>query len=136
MTSTQPIFLYVEDDPLSRRVMDMLLRRGLGYSQVTIFDSSEAFLACFTQLPAIPDVIFLDIHLRGQDGFALLKRLRGDPRFNQSKIIALTASVTVSEVNHIRSSGFDGLLGKPIRSALLGEQLQAILAGKPIWVVP
>ncbi len=136
MTLTQPTFLYVEDDPLSRRVMDMLLRRGLGYSQVTIFVSSEEFLDHLQQLSSVPDVIFLDIHLRGQDGFALLRLLRGDSRFDRCKIIALTASVTISEVNHIRSCGFDGLLGKPIRSALLGGQIQDILSGKPVWVVP
>jgi hypothetical protein len=32
--------------------------------------------------------------------------------------------------------GFDGFLGKPLDSARFPEQLDRILAGKPVWEIP
>jgi CheY-like chemotaxis protein len=61
----QSTFLYVEDDPISREVMELMLQ---GYSQLTILDSSGDFMARIQALPSIPDVIFLDIHMQPHDG--------------------------------------------------------------------
>ena len=39
-------FLYVEDDPLSREIMQMILG-GLGYSPLTVFENSADFGLAF-----------------------------------------------------------------------------------------
>jgi CheY-like chemotaxis protein len=136
LTPDVPGFLYVEDDGLNRQIVELLLRRVCSYQQVTIFEDSENFMERLKALPYVPAVILLDIHVPPLDGFALLKLIRTDEAFAASRIIALTASVTVSEVNHLREFGFDGLIGKPIKQALFSSQMKDILAGTPVWYVP
>ena len=64
-------------------------------------------------LPSVPDVIFLDIHMKPHDGFEMLTRLRQHPIFAASTIIAVTASVMNEEVDRLREAGFNGAIGKP-----------------------
>jgi CheY-like chemotaxis protein len=136
MTRTQLNFLYVEDDPASRNIMSLLLRRVMGYQNVTIFEDSTNFLDRVAALPAVPDIMLLDIHVGPTGGIDLLKLLRTQPAYNQSKIIALTASVTTSEVNDLKKSGFDGLIGKPVKQAAFPRLIDCIAAGESVWMVP
>jgi DNA-binding LytR/AlgR family response regulator len=64
MVDSQPFFLYIEDDPLSREVLDMILTRIMKYSNTEYFDNSEDYQEKFTGLAKVPDVIFLDIQIR------------------------------------------------------------------------
>jgi chemotaxis family two-component system sensor kinase Cph1 len=132
---TEPIFLYVEDDPMSRQVMRLLLMRTLGYTQLTIFEDSTDFTARLEALPAKPNVIFLDIHMRPYDGFALLKMLREMPDYQNAKIVALTASVMNEEVEQLQQAGFDAGIAKPVSQKVFPELLNAILQGDHIWHV-
>jgi CheY-like chemotaxis protein len=67
--------LYVEDDPRSRKVMNLLLRGSMGLSDVTILEDSEDFLKKVLALNPVPEVIFLDIHVAPHNGFEMLKML-------------------------------------------------------------
>jgi CheY-like chemotaxis protein len=128
-------FLYVEDDPMSRMVMEMLLKRGLGYQNIVIFENSQNFDVRINQLTAIPHIVFLDIHMQPIDGFEMLKRLRALPDFADSRIIALTASVMNEEVDLLQTAGFDGVLSKPLDQTLFPTLLKRILLGEEVWHV-
>lgn len=134
MPETQPSFLYVEDDPSSRRLIKLIMTNVLGYSELTIFESSENFLDKVRALPAVPDVVFLDVHIAPLNGFEMLKLLRSEPAYQQIPVIAMTASVMASDIQQLKAAGFDGLIGKPIRKKVFPEQLKQIMAGEPIWV--
>jgi CheY-like chemotaxis protein len=131
-----PTFLYVEDDPLSRQVMTVLLKRVIGFSEFTIFENSENFTERIKALPKIPDVIFLDVQVRPHDGYELLKMLRQDPAYQNAKIIAMTANVMVHDVEELRRTGFSGLIGKPIMKENFPELLKRILEGQSVWFIP
>jgi hypothetical protein len=49
-----PVFVYIDDDPISCRVMDMILRRGMQYEHVTIMQDSTDFMdriqMCFSSI--------------------------------------------------------------------------------------
>src|SRR5258706_11440601 len=62
-------YLYVEDDPFSREVMQMLMENAMDVRSLMIFDDSADFMERMQSLPHIPDVILLDIHVRPYDGF-------------------------------------------------------------------
>lgn len=130
-----PSFLYVEDDMLSREVMDVILREVLGYTEVTIFEDSRDFTQRVEQLPHIPDVIFLDIHMQPDDGFHLLAMLRENPYYENSRIIAVTASVMNTEINILQKAGFDGVIPKPINQRTFGDVVTRILNGETIWSI-
>lgn len=134
MQNGQPIFLYVEDDAFSQEIMKRMLAI-LGYLNLTIFENSHNFLDRVRALPGIPDIVFLDIQIGPMNGHQVLKLLRGDDTYKDTKIIAMTASVMSSEVNELRNAGFDGLIGKPILKRVFPELLRGILEGEPVWYV-
>lgn len=127
--------LYVEDDPGSRKVMDVLVSRLSEPVQLIIFEDSTNFFEKLEALDQIPNVILLDIHVTPHNGFSMLKMLRSSERFADKMVIALTASVMNKEINQLKEAGFDGVLGKPLNFYTFPETLQRILAGERIWSV-
>ncbi len=128
-------FLYVEDDPLSRDVMEMLMEYVVGTKNLVMFEDSTDFMARLKQLTPRPDVILLDIYVQPEDGFAMLEALRRDPDFRHIKVIALTASVMEDEIERLRRHGFDGVIGKPLDSTTFPDLLERIIKGEAVWRV-
>jgi CheY-like chemotaxis protein len=128
-----PVFLYIENDELSREVMKTLLTRGLGYRDLTMFDTSAHFERHLENLEQKPDVIFLDIHMEPIDGFEMLKLIRRNKAHSTTPVIALTASVMNEEVRRLREAGFDGAIAKPINYDTFPTALDRILNGEQIW---
>ena len=86
-------------------------------------------------MPATPDIILLDIHVAPLDGFQMLKMIREDTVYCDTKVVALTASVMNEEVERLRASGFDGAIGKPISLSAFPIVIERILKGESIWQV-
>jgi CheY-like chemotaxis protein len=72
-----------------------------------------------------PDLILLDIQLPGEDGFALLAKLKssGDPL---PPIVALTAHAMSGDRERALAAGFDAYLTKPIDVTTFGETVEAL----------
>src|SRR5258708_33056103 len=104
MTLSHPAFLYVEDDALSRRIIDVMLRQVMGFSNTTIFDNSADFLDRLRALPTIPDVGFLDVQIRPHDGYEVLNLLRQEPTYRDAPVIAMTANVMTHDVEHLKTA--------------------------------
>jgi two-component system, cell cycle response regulator len=130
-----PIFVYVEDDPLSRQVMQMLLVRGLGYSRLTILEDSTDFFERVEALSPKPNIFFLDIHMQPLDGFSMLEMLRRHADFRDALVIAATASVMNEEVNKLRTAGFNGVIAKPIIQREFPGILKRILSEQEVWTI-
>jgi CheY-like chemotaxis protein len=130
-----PRFLYVENDEMSREVMKALLTRGLGYPDVTMFESSANFEHQLCNLAHKPDVIFVDIHMEPIDGFAMLDLIRQNTIYGTVPVVALTASVMYEEVRRLRDAGFDGVIAKPINYDTFPRALDRILSGEQVWNV-
>lgn len=133
MTTQQPVILYVEDDPQSRKLMSMLLKGRMKLPHVTILEDSKDFLVNMETLDPKPDLILLDIHMKPYNGFEMLSMLRELPWAEQTPIVALTASVMNEEVQQLRSMGFNGCLAKPIDLDTFPDTLNHIIAGETIW---
>lgn len=131
----QPVILYVEDDTLSRKVMNDFLKRRLGYQHITVFEDSADFIEKLETLSPIPDVIFLDIHMQPLDGFEMLHAIRQNPAYGGTRVVALTASVMNEEVKLLQQKGFDGVFAKPLDVDAFPDVLQRILDGEQIWII-
>jgi CheY-like chemotaxis protein len=127
--------LYVEDDPMSRMVMQMLLKGRMQLEHVTIFEDSSNFMNKAAAIVPPPDVIFLDIHMQPLDGFEMLALLRASTTFDGTPIIAMTASVMNEEVAKLQTSGFDGCIAKPIDKNSFPQLLDRILQGEKVWSI-
>lgn len=130
-----PTILYVEDDPLSCMVMEGLLKRHLGFRNVTIFENSDHFLERLQQIDPLPDVVFLDIHMEPLDGFDMLRLIRNEPSLDSLKVVAVTASVMNEEVKRLKDAGFNSVLAKPLDVERFPEALNRILDGEQIWII-
>lgn len=126
-------FVYVEDEYLNRQLAEIILRTVLQVADLEMFSDGHDIVNRLKQLSFVPDIILLDIHLNPYSGFDLLEEIRADLTFKQTKIVAITASVRVEELQRIRAKGFDGVIAKPISMQTFPDFLQHILDGQPIW---
>ena len=128
-------YLYVEDDALSREVMETLLIHLVGVESLTIFEDSTDFMTRLKSLEPQPDFILLDIHVEPHNGYELLAMLRRDQDYRTCKVIAVTASVMLEEVKQLRAGGFDGALAKPLDMSTFPNLIRRLEAGEPVWQV-
>jgi CheY-like chemotaxis protein len=126
-------FLYVEDDPLSIEVMEMILRNGVGTEKISLFRDSVDFLNRIRSLPSKPDIILLDIHVQPVSGLEMLSVLKNDPNFVEIPIVAITASVMNEEVKQLRQVGFDSGISKPVSVRTFPALIQRIANGEKVW---
>lgn len=103
--------LLVEDHNDSRDLVRIVLETD-GH---TITEASTAEEAVELAKQESPDLILMDVSLAGKfDGVEATKRLRDDPQFKETIIIALTAHVLTQDKEVILSAGFDNYCSKPI----------------------
>lgn len=130
-----PAVLYVEDDPSSREIMQLLLEVQMELTHVNIFGESEDFIARVEAINPKPEIVLLDIHIRPYNGFQMLEMLRQHPAFRNTPVVALTASVMNEEVHRLQQSGFSSVIAKPIDVDTFPLLLTRILDGETIWSV-
>lgn len=130
-----PIFLYVEDDPYSIKVMRIIFEKVMHTPSLIVLEGSDNFMQNLLELHTSPDIFLLDIQMKPYNGFELLHMIRTDARFRESKIVALTASVMGEEVDQLKRSGFDGAISKPIHITSFPSLISRVLNGENIWFV-
>jgi two-component system cell cycle response regulator DivK len=78
-----------------------------------------------------PDLILMDLSLAGKfDGLEATKRLRADPAFDQTPIIALTAHAMQSDREKSLAAGCDDHWTKPIVDLALFKAMIGTLAAR------
>lgn len=107
-----------------------LVRTVLESSGYTVIEAQDGLEALRYARETHPDLIILDIHMPGRDGFQIIQELRQDPAFAPTPIVALTASAMQGDRERAIASGFTGYLTKPIRLAALREEVARLLAGR------
>ena len=105
-----------------------LVRTVLEKSGHQVFEASDGEQAVAEALRLQPDLIILDIHMPGLDGFGVIEKLRRDPAFSHTPIIALTASAMMGDRERAMAAGFTGYITKPIRLDALRGEVERLLA--------
>jgi len=103
--------LYVEDNPSNLELMQRIIDEVPGMALVTARDAETA-LQLFNG--GAPDMVIMDIHLPGMDGFGALHKLRQSPATMNIPIIALSASAMPRDIERGLKAGFNKYLTKPI----------------------
>jgi CheY-like chemotaxis protein len=116
--------LIAEDNPTNRELLRELLEIR-GYTVAEACNGQEA-LDMVEQAP--PDILLLDIGMPLLDGFAVVRKLRENPRFTLLPVVAVTAYAMQGDREKIMNSGFDGYLSKPVNSGSLVQELDRLLA--------
>lgn len=95
-----------------------------GHSVQVCRTGYQAMLAAPTFLP---DVVLLDIGLPDMNGWDFATWMRGDSRFERTRIIAVSAYQTRSDRHQSAAAGVDLHLGKPVH---LNDVLGALAAAE------
>jgi two-component system cell cycle response regulator DivK len=125
----------VEDNENNALVVKTLLQVA-GVSKLEWLKSGEELFNAFKGLAGgsnRPDIILLDIQLPNEDGYAILKRIRGIPEFEGLKVVAVTANVMPQDIVQAREAGFDGFIGKPIDRRQFDTIVSQVLSGESVW---
>ena len=104
-----------------------LVRTVLEKSGLQVFEANDGTQAVAEALRLRPDLIILDIHMPGMDGFGVIEKLRREAAFSHTPIIALTASAMMGDRERAMAAGFTGYITKPIRLDALRAEVERLL---------
>src|SRR5436190_22686765 len=119
----------IADDKESSREFVRTVLEHAGYVVAEAADGREA-LAKVREDP--PDLVVLDLHMPGLDGFAVIEALRQDARYFSLPVVALTASAMQGDRERALAAGFVDYMTKPISVNVLRNRLLDLLAVKRV----
>jgi len=117
--------LVADDKATGRELVRTVLEKD-GYTVIEAGDGVEALRFAREQSP---DLIILDLHMPGVDGFGVIQELRRDTRFAHTPVVALTASAMQGDRERAITMGFTGYITKPIRLGALRGEVERLLTG-------
>jgi two-component system cell cycle response regulator DivK len=123
--------LVIEDNIYNYTLIARLLK-FLGVQYIDWSRTGRQVQGLGSSLPRV-DLVLLDIHLPYEDGYVTLERLRSNDRYEQTRIVAVTAEATEDNMRRARAAGFDGFIAKPIDPDRFPDQISATLRGEQIW---
>jgi two-component system, chemotaxis family, chemotaxis protein CheY len=117
--------LIVDDSSLARRRARGILEGG-GYEVIEAEDGMAALERYFVERP---DVVLLDLVMKGMYGLEVLTKLRQiDP---QARVIVVSADVQTSSHELVTAAGAAGFLVKPLDERDALALVGAAVAGSP-----
>lgn len=115
----------VEDDPGLLAVLQDLFPRGW-----RVYGESSAEAGFGLVLMHEPDVVVTDVRLPGENGIAMLRRIKADARIAHVPVLVLTAFDEAG----IRDAGFtdgaDGFMAKPFEPSELLRRVEALVMNR------
>jgi two-component system, chemotaxis family, CheB/CheR fusion protein len=102
----------------------------LEQASVRVASSAEQALAFLEQ--GTVDALISDIQLPGIDGYALIRRVRGDHAHNGLKALAVTAFGREEDKRRAREAGYDAHLSKPVDFPELLHTLDLLLSASAV----
>lgn len=119
--------LLVDDSGLARRSMRRILE-GAGYSVVEAEDGLSALERYSLERP---DVVLLDLVMKGMYGLDVLSKLREMDA--SARVIVVSADVQTSSRDLVRDAGAAGFLNKPIDASEVVQMVQDAMQGVLRW---
>jgi CheY-like chemotaxis protein len=115
--------LVVEDNEDNRFLIVKILTRE-GHETVEA-ESGEEAVRLSSEVS--PDLILMDVELKGMDGLSATTKIKADPATRHIPVVALTAYAMVGDRERAMAAGCDGYLSKPINVRELPRQVGGFL---------
>ena len=137
----QALFLLVEDSPddvlLTRRAFHraniinplQVVRSG---DEAILYLRGEGVYANRAEFP-LPGIVLLDLNMPGKDGFEVLEWIRAQAGLRALRVVVLTSSDSVYDVNRAYQLGANSFLVKPVQFERFVEIIQT-LRGYWLWM--
>ena len=110
--SADKLVLYVEDNPINVELMEVIIDEIEG---LELISAHTAELGLSITASHNPDLILMDIHLPGMDGYEALAKLKECTETRDIPVFALTADAMPKEVERGLAAGFEGYITKPFK---------------------
>lgn len=116
--------IFVVEDDCDIRSLEAYLLKTAGYEVCEFSDSAGCTAALRS---AVPEMVILDIMLPGEDGLALLRRIRADKRTENVPVMVVSAKT--EELDKVRGLdlGADDYLPKPFGVMEFHSRVRALL---------
>ncbi len=121
--TNKPTILLIED---TKEVIMMIADylELAGFKIVTAQDGIEGVAqARLTH----PDLILMDVQMPRMDGLEATRKLRSEPEFKETPIIALTALAMSSDRERCLAAGMDEYMSKPVNLKALAKMIRRFL---------
>ncbi|WP_030073852.1 ATP-binding protein [Halomonas alkaliantarctica] len=129
-SNSQPFFtlLYIEDNPANQRLMEDIID-DFHSIKLQVVASAELGLDIMRHSP--PNLVLMDIHLPGMNGFQALDIIQNDSALKHINVIALSANAMERDLQHGLAAGFADYLTKPIDIDKLTASLNRFITTAP-----
>jgi CheY-like chemotaxis protein len=118
--------LIVDDTPLNLKLLEILLTANkYAVRSATTAEDALEVLQTFD-----PVLMLLDLRLPGMSGIELCKRLRANPQYDSTVIVAVTASAMKGDDEKALAAGFDGYVTKPVDTRAFPNVIADLMARK------
>lgn len=116
--------LVVDDDDLSRKLINRLVTKEFDYKVVGKSNGIEALKYAKEHVPAL---IILDLMLPGMNGFDILKTLRKDPVFEDTIIVVVSAKSRSEDIERGFNLTADEYITKPFQPKEFAARIRKLL---------
>jgi putative two-component system response regulator len=106
--------LVIDDQEQNTRLVTRILQKA-GYEHVASTTNSDEALALHTQFK--PDLVLLDVHMRGKDGFQVLEEIVSHAGADHVPVLMITADDSAEVKRRALALGAKDFVGKPFDSA-------------------
>jgi len=128
------IKILITDDSRSSRMMVKNCLKGIVGIEFEI-DEAEAGDVAFEKCkPGLHDLVLMDIHMPGMDGYEATKLIRAWERTKgrpEMPIIAVTAMDPAQAATKTKAAGCTTFVSKPLKAAVLGEAIRKVTGAAP-----
>lgn len=136
-TKTRPInpkdaHILVVEDNVSNFVLIARLLAFMGIQKCEWKTTGWGVVDFANTMPRV-NLILMDLRLPHEDGYEALRQIRQDAHLRDTRVVAVTAHGSTTEMKKARDAGFDGFIAKPLDADLFPEQIRQILDGNEIW---
>jgi PAS domain S-box-containing protein len=121
--TNKPTILLVED---TKEVV-MMLKDYLELAGYQVFTAQDGVDGLVQARHVKPDLILMDVQMPRMDGFETTRKLRSDPNFRYTPIIALTALAMPHDRERCLEAGMDEYISKPVNLKALIKIIQNCL---------
>jgi len=138
---SQALFLLIEDNENDVLLIQRAFIQAKILNPLMIVKTAEEGMAYMmgtgryanrAEFP-LPDLILLDLKLPGMDGFDFLRWIRAQPGFGSTRVVVLTSSDLMQDVNMAYKTGANSFLVKPVDFERFVEISRA-LNGYWLWM--
>lgn len=116
--------LVVDDDDLSRKLINRLVSKEFDYEVVSKANGIEALEYAKEH---VPQLIILDLMLPGMNGFEILKKVRENPIFKDTKVVLVSAKSRSEDIERGFNLTADEYITKPFQPKEFAARIRKLL---------